>query len=77
MVIVPRRRGRGRHARRPLGGGGAENKRVRLEVFAAASNLFNPVNPIGYSGVITSPFFGRPTAARPGRKIDIGMRIGF
>ena len=35
-----------------------------------------PVNPIGYSGVMTSPFFGQPTAAMPARKIDVGMRDG-
>jgi hypothetical protein len=60
-----------------LGGGGAENKRVRLELFIAASNLVNNVNPTGYSGVMTSPFFGRPTAALAARKIDVGMKIGF
>jgi hypothetical protein len=60
-----------------LGGGGAEDKRLRFEVFASAQNLFNHVNPIGYSGVMTSPFFGRPTAALPGRRIDVGARIGF
>jgi hypothetical protein len=58
-------------------GGGAENKRVRLELFIAASNVFNTVNPMGYSGVMTSPFFGVPTAAGPARKIDLGMKIGF
>jgi hypothetical protein len=58
-------------------GGGAENKRIRIEIFAAASNVFNTVNPIGYSGVMTSPFFGRATAAGPARKIDVGMKIGF
>jgi len=60
-----------------LGGGGAENKRVRIELFVAASNLFNVVNPMGYSGVMTSPFFLEPTAAAPARKLDIGMKIGF
>jgi hypothetical protein len=60
-----------------MGGGGAENKRIRIELFASATNLFNTVNPIGYSGVMTSPFFGQPTAAGPARKIDIGMKIGF
>ena len=58
-------------------GGGADNKRVRIEIFASASNLFNHVNPIGYSGVMTSQFFGEPTGAMPGRRIDVGMRIGF
>ena len=58
-------------------GGGAENKRIRIEVFAAAQNLFNQVALIGYSGVMTSPFFGQPTAALPGRRVDLGVRIGF
>ena len=60
-----------------LMGGGAENKRIRFEVYVSAQNLFNNVNPIGYSGVLTSPFFGAPTAAMPGRRIDLGMRVGF
>lgn len=60
-----------------LGGGGAENKRVRIELFASASNLLNHVNPMGYSGVMTSPFFRQPTAASAARKIDLGMKIGF
>jgi hypothetical protein len=60
-----------------LGGGGAEDKRVRFEVYVSAQNVLNHVNPIGFSGVMTSPFFGQPTAAMPGRRIDIGMRIGF
>ena len=58
-------------------GGGAENKRVRIELYVSAQNLFNTVNPTGYSGVVTSPFFGQPTAAMPARRIDLGMRIGF
>jgi hypothetical protein len=60
-----------------MGGGGAENKRVRIELFVSASNLLNHVNPTGYSGVMTSPFFLQPTAAMAGRKIDLGMRVGF
>jgi hypothetical protein len=60
-----------------LGGGGAENKRIRIELFVAATNLMNSVNRVGYSGVMTSPFFGLPTAAGPARKIDVGMKIGF
>jgi hypothetical protein len=61
----------------PMGGGGAENKRVRFELYVSALNLFNTVNRIAYSGVMTSPFFGQPTAAMPGRKIDVGLRVGF
>jgi hypothetical protein len=58
-------------------GGGAENKRIRIELFASAQNLFNGVALINYSGVMTSEFFGQPTAAQPARRIDVGMRIGF
>jgi hypothetical protein len=58
-------------------GGGAEDKRIRFELFVSGSNLLNTVNHVGYSGVQTSPFFGQPTAAMPGRKIDVGMRVGF
>ena len=58
-------------------GGGADNKRIRVELFATASNLLNRVNPMGYSGVMTSPFFGQPTAAGPARKLDVGLRVGF
>ncbi len=60
-----------------LGGGGAEDKRLRFEIYLSAQNLFNQVNPVGYSGVMTSPFFGRPTAAMPGRKLDLGLRVNF
>jgi hypothetical protein len=59
------------------GASGAENKRLRVELFASAQNLFNHVNPVGYSGVMTSPFFAQPTAAMPGRRIELGARIGF
>jgi hypothetical protein len=52
-------------------------QRVRFELYVSAQNLLNHVNPIGFSGVMTSPFFGQPTAAMPGRRIDVGMRIGF
>ncbi|MGE0886441.1 MAG: carboxypeptidase regulatory-like domain-containing protein [Blastocatellales bacterium] len=56
---------------------GANQKRFRTEFFIQATNLFNNVNPIGFSGVQTSPFFGQPTAAMPGRRIETGMRFSF
>jgi hypothetical protein len=60
-----------------MGGGGAENKRVRFELYASVANLLNHVNPVGFSGVMTSQFFGQPTASMPGRRIDLGMKLGF
>jgi len=60
-----------------LAGGGADSKRLRFELFVSAANIFNRVTPLGYSGVMSSPFFGLPTAAAPARKIDLGVKIGF
>ena len=59
---------RGGESDMPPDGGpvSAPDRRVSLEVYAAASNLTNHVNDLGYVGVMTSPFFGRPTSARPG-----------
>ncbi len=57
-------------------GGGAENSRIRFELFVSAQNVLNSVTPIQYSGVMTSPFFLQPTAAMPGRRIDLGVRCG-
>lgn len=57
--------------------GGAEDKRWRFELFVAATNLFNHTNLLGYSGVMTSPFFGKPTSAGAPRRVEIGARFGF
>lgn len=51
--------------------------RYRLQFFVAANNLTNRANFLGYSGTLTSPFFGRPTAVRDMRKIDVGVNMQF
>ena len=63
----------------PVGGfsGGAEDKRWRVELYVAATNIANHTNVMGYSGVMTSPFFGQPTSAGPARKLELGARFGF
>jgi hypothetical protein len=63
----------------PMGGfsGGAEDKRWRVELYIAATNIANHTNLMGYSGVLTSPFFGQPTSAGPARKLELGARFGF
>jgi hypothetical protein len=63
----------------PIGGfsGGSEDKRWRIELYVAATNLANHTNLMGYSGVMTSPFFGQPTSAGPSRKLEVGARFGF
>jgi hypothetical protein len=63
----------------PMGGfsGGAEDKRWRIELYLAATNVLNHTNLTGYSGVLTSPFFGEPTSAGAARKLEVGARFGF
>jgi len=53
------------------------NAKYRLQLFVQAQNLTNARNYLGYSGTLTSPFFGRPTAVSGMRKIDIGMGFSF
>jgi hypothetical protein len=58
-------------------GGAAGDRRFRLELYASAQNVTNHHNYVGYSGVLTSPFFGRPTNVMNPRKVELGMRFGF
>jgi hypothetical protein len=58
-------------------GGADQNALARLEVFARGSNVLNLVNPQSFSGVVTSPFFGRPTSAQAARRVVVGTRISF
>jgi hypothetical protein len=51
--------------------------RYRLGVFVQAFNLANRPNFLGYSGTMISPFFGKPTAVRDMRKIDVGLQLSF
>ncbi len=57
--------------------GGAANKRYRVDLYASAQNLLNRYNYVGYSGVMTSPFFGQPTNVTELRKVELGIRLGF
>jgi hypothetical protein len=58
-------------------GGGAEDKRYRVEVYVSGQNLLNRVNYTAYSFVLTSPFYGDPVAASMPRKLQVGVRFGF
>ena len=57
--------------------GAAEDKRWRVELYLAGTNLLNHMNPGAYSGVLTSPFSGQPTSAAAPRRLELGMRFGF
>ena len=78
------RGGPGGGGRGPGGGGGGfggpmsgGDRAVRLEVYLQTFNVFNQVNFINYGAVLTSPRFGTPTAAMPGRRLELGFRVGF
>jgi RNA polymerase sigma-70 factor, ECF subfamily len=49
----------------------------RLQVFVQGQNLTNQPNYLGYSGTLTSPFFGKPTAVSDMRKVDAGISLTF
>ena len=59
----------------PSGEGTAS--RYRVELYAQGYNLTNHLNAVDYSGVESSPFFGRPTAAAAPRRIEVGARLMF
>ena len=50
---------------------------VRFEIFLRGTNVLNQVNYQGFSGVLTSPFFGRPTSAAAARRLVLGTRVWF
>jgi hypothetical protein len=58
-------------------GGGAGDARYRIELYASGQNITNHKNFVGYSGVLTSPFFGSPTNVLNPRKVEVGVRVGF
>jgi len=41
------------------------------------TNALNLVNPQNFSGVRTSPFFGRATSAAAARRLIVGTRVFF
>jgi hypothetical protein len=67
----------GGQGRLPLPAAARNNELVRFEIYARANNVLNIVNPLNFSGVLTSPFFGRPTSAAPARQVVVGSRVWF
>jgi len=76
-VMIQMGGGGGGMATTGISGGGGANWRYRIDFYASAQNLTNRSNYVGYSGVMTSPFFGQPTTVMNPRKIEFGMRFGF
>jgi hypothetical protein len=54
-----------------------DQARYRITLIVQAQNLTNRANYTGYSGVLTSPFFGQPTAVNNLRRIDMGVQLNF
>jgi hypothetical protein len=54
-----------------------EQGRYRIAFNVFVYNLTNRTVLTGYSGVMTSPFFGRPNTAINPRRINVGMNLGF
>jgi hypothetical protein len=54
-----------------------DTARYRLQLVLQIQNATNRANYAGYSGTLTSPFFGRPTAVTGTRKVDLGMNLSF
>jgi hypothetical protein len=51
--------------------------RFRMGIVVNAYNLTNRSNYVGYSGTLSSPLFGQPTAVQGMRRIDIGLNFNF
>jgi hypothetical protein len=49
--------------------------RINLNVFI--TNMTNHKNFAGYTGVMTSPLFERPTTAINPRRVNIGLGLNF
>jgi hypothetical protein len=54
-----------------------QGQRFRVGVFLQAQNLTNRYNYTGYSGTITSPFYGKPTSVTGTRRVELGFNFGF
>lgn len=59
------------------GSAGSPSGRYRLVLTLAVNNLTNRPNFIGYSGILTSPFYLEPTSVSNPRKVDVGVGFRF
>ena len=58
-------------------GGGPDDQRYGVQIYALASNVLNRLNPTRYGNVVGSPLFAQPVEAVPGRRVEIGTRFRF
>jgi hypothetical protein len=74
---LPQRGEPGRGGRGGRDGDWRARHLLLTELYVRASNVLNTVNPVRFSGVLTSPLFGQPTAARDARRFEVGARVMF
>ncbi len=55
----------------------SESPLFNVQLVAQMTNVLNRVNFGQYSGVLTSPFFGRSNSANAARRIEFSVRFGF
>src|SRR5262249_32499844 len=51
--------------------------KYRMGFSVYVQNLTNRANFVGYSGVLTSPLFGKPISAINPRRVNVGVQLGF
>ena len=54
-----------------------KEKSPSVTLSADAFNLLNHVNYPGFSGALTSPFYGRAVTTLPARRLQLGLRFQF
>jgi len=66
------------HAATPAGGpAAAAAPRYRVNIFANVNNVTNRANYTGYSGVLTSSNYMKPTGVQNPRSMSMGMNVSF
>ena len=58
-------------------GGGPDDHRYGVQLYATVANPLDRLNPTRYGSVVGSPLFGRPVEARPARRVEVGARLRF
>lgn len=59
------------------GNQGNQNSRYSIELVAQASNVLNHVSPTGYTGNMSSRFFGLATGVSQARDLNVSLRFNF
>lgn len=60
-----------------ISGPGNANSRVQVTLHAQVLNALDRLNAYSYSGIYGAPTFGRPLAATPGRRLELGASVRF